>query len=239
MENSIKALEVSVEEIGTVEVSKTASVVLERIAEELKTSINELRDPGTVAIIETGRAVVVELAEEVDNSIKELEGSVEEIGTVEVINITSVELERTAEVLKTSINELEDPGTVANIETDRAVVVELESAAEELEDVGTELKIAAEEVAMMEVGRMIGVELGIPAELVGVGKTIGVELESTVEELEDPSTELGVCVDDVATIEVDGTADVVGMNVDDDVDEVVDVLLVGQTLVPLTPAQQG
>ena len=156
-----------------------------------------------------------------------------------MINITSVELERTAEVLKTSIKELEDPGTVAIIETDRAVVVELESAAEELEDVGTELKIAAEEVAMMEVGRMIGVELGIPAELVGVGKTIGVELESTVEELEDPGTELGVCVDDVATIEVDGTADVVGMNVDDDVDEVVDVLLVGQTLVPLTPAQQG
>lgn len=113
-------------------------------------------------------------------------------GTTEASAELVVELGSTAEELEVAVDELEDPGTELEVpaeegleengelETSVELVVELGSTAgeleisvDELEDPGTELELPTEEVAIVEVGRTIGV-VSMDG-VVAVGKTIGVD----------------------------------------------------------------
>ena len=84
-------------------------------------------------------------------------------GTVEVSRITVGELEITAEELRTSMTELEDPGMVEMMETGREVVVEVGTAIGV--ELGVTVGITCKDVAAVEVGRRIGV-------VEGVGETV-------------------------------------------------------------------
>ena len=108
------------------------------------------------------------------------------------------------------------------------LVVELENMADELEVPGTGLKVAVEEVAVVEVGRTISVVLtdGVTevaieeVAVVEVGRTIGVVLTDGVTEVEE----------EVAVVEVGRTIGVVLTDGAIEVEEEIAVVEVGRTI---------